>query len=206
MERALLQSYNEVVTQMGNFSDGTSLANSHWAAIQKSFNEKHELRKPLGKDKLQSRLSVLKRKYGVWKWLGGYSGFTVDESGQVHGDSECWSKIIEICKSGTDKEKLGWVKHFQSHPLDCVDSFEAAFEGRVATGQHSRSAKRPPEDKPDAKAAQKESHSMNKAAVAAAQHSLSMDVIYEVGLVKGHFQTSCITSVCLSAHSRALCC
>ena len=29
MERVLLETYNEVVTQKGDFSDGTSLANSH---------------------------------------------------------------------------------------------------------------------------------------------------------------------------------
>ena len=40
MERALLEVYNEVVAEMGHFSDGTSLANSHWSAIVSSFNKK----------------------------------------------------------------------------------------------------------------------------------------------------------------------
>ena len=93
MERALLEVYNEVVAEMGHFSDGTSLANSHWSAIVASFNKKRGVNLFLTKDKLQSRLSALKRKYGVWKWLGGLSGFTVDDSGQIHGDEESWVKM-----------------------------------------------------------------------------------------------------------------
>ena len=106
MERALLQPYNEAVTQMGSFSDGASLANSRWVATQTSFNEKRQLRMPLGKGKLQSRLSALKRKRGVWKWLGGRSGFTVDESGQAHATPNAGAKLLMSARVEQIKRSL----------------------------------------------------------------------------------------------------
>ena len=61
---------------------------------------------------------------GVWRRLGGLSGFTVDSTGQIHGDEESWVKIIDVRKSGSDKEKLSWAKTLKRCPLDPADSFE----------------------------------------------------------------------------------
>ena len=90
VERALLEVYDEVVTEMGRLSDGASLASSHWSAVASSLNERRGAKPPLTKDKLQSRPSVLKRKHGVWRRLGGLSGFKSPPS-RLHTPRLCFN-------------------------------------------------------------------------------------------------------------------
>lgn len=83
-------------------------------------------------------MSVLKKKYAIWKWLSEFSGFSVTENGKIVADDACWDDLIELHKE--EKEKLAFIKFFRKNALVHLDKMEEVFDGNMATGRFSRSS------------------------------------------------------------------
>ena len=130
-----LDAYLSIVRK-GKSSDGTSLKAAAWTTVVKKFQSKSQT--CFTKSKLQSHMSVLKKKYAIWKWLSEFSGFSVTENGKIVADDACWDDLIELHKE--EKEKLAFIKFFRKNALVHLDKMEEVFDGNIATGRFSRSS------------------------------------------------------------------
>ena len=125
------------VEKSGRVCDGTGFKSTQWNSIREQFCLSTEIEQ-LDKQKLMSQWSVLKRKYSVWKWLGGQSGWNVSEDGLIIGPDCGWENLKEIHKD--DKQKCDLIKFFQKNSLENHIKLQDLLEGRAATGKYSRSS------------------------------------------------------------------
>lgn len=112
-----------------------------WNYLSKNFHESKAVRSAalnFEKTQLQSQFSAVKKRYGHFSWLSGYSGFGVSDDGQISAEETCWDDLLKIYAENRDK--VTNINFLKRHAMPNVVLCQEIFEGRIATGAWARSS------------------------------------------------------------------
>jgi hypothetical protein len=116
-ERALLSAIEEV--KRGCTIDGSTLSTSQWKTVVSRFGV--ETGYPWDIRVLQSKFSMLRTRWILWREYANKSGWSVSPEGQLLQEASVWEELLaKLDKEKTtpaEKQKLGMLRKLQHAPL-----------------------------------------------------------------------------------------